>query len=168
MGTGSAQPGAPTRGTAQAGCLGVPDTYQCPARPEPSCACVAERQPPRSPLLLPGLNGDGNREGAAERTAPEHSPGWISRGPRCLPMSRASTAVPPTRCRAATSFIAINPIALRKDFKSTFITPARCLSPHPSRVRGSPHPFSKKGAGSDSPYQFFSNCLWCGEASQNW
>ena len=24
---------------------------------------------------------------------------------------------------------------------------ARCRSPHPSRVRGSPHPFSKKGAG---------------------
>ena len=44
----------------------------------------------------------------------------------------------------------------------------RCRSPHPSRVRGSPHPFSKKGAGSRSPYQFFSNCLWCGEASQNW
>ena len=45
---------------------------------------------------------------------------------------------------------------------------ARCRSPHPSRVRGSPHPFSKKGAGSRSPYQFFSNCLWCGEGSQNW
>jgi len=29
---------------------------------------------------------------------------------------------------------------------------ARCRSPHPSRVRGSPHPFSKKGAGSRSPY----------------
>ena len=41
---------------------------------------------------------------------------------------------------------------------------ARCRSPHPSRVQGSPHPFSKKGAGSRSPYQFFSNCLWCGEA----
>ena len=25
--------------------------------------------------------------------------------------------------------------------------PARCRSPHPSRVRGSPHPFSKKGRG---------------------
>jgi len=29
----------------------------------------------------------------------------------------------------------------------SYSTTARCRSPHPSRVRGSPHPFSKKGAG---------------------
>ena len=57
----------------------------------------------RQLLPLQGLNGDGNRERAAGRTATEHSPGWMSRGPRCLPMSRASRAVLRTHCRATSS-----------------------------------------------------------------
>jgi len=47
--TGSAQPRAQLRSTAQAGCLGVPDPGQCPARPEPCRARVTERQPPLRP-----------------------------------------------------------------------------------------------------------------------
>jgi len=57
-------------------------------------------------LPLPGLNGNGNRERAAGRTDTGHSPGWMSRGPRYLPMPRASRAVLRMRCRAATSSIA--------------------------------------------------------------
>ena len=60
----------------------------------------------RQLLQLPGLNGNGNRERAAGRTATGHSPDWMSRGSKCLPMARASRAVLRTRCRAATSSIA--------------------------------------------------------------
>jgi len=59
----------------------------------------ASESHPLSPLPLPGLNGCGNREHAAERTATEHSPRWMFRGHGRLPMSRASQAVPRARCR---------------------------------------------------------------------
>jgi len=39
------------------------------------------------------------------------------------------------------------PSKRRSSFQNFQLWYARCRSPHPSRVRGSPHPFYKKGAG---------------------
>ena len=82
--------GTAWRRAAPAGSLQVTDPKR--ARAQPLSAGVVHPQPCalRHLLSMPGLNGRGNRESAAERTATEHSIGWMSRGPRCRPMSRAS------------------------------------------------------------------------------
>ena len=96
-----------------------------PRSPEPSRAPVAEQRPLLSPLPLPGLNGDGNRERTAERphrsTAQAGCLGVLD-AYQCPARPQPSRALPSGDLLYRHSPIALRKVKSRKMDSSSFNT----------------------------------------------